>query len=265
MSDLPAPDALQFDKAELEGAATLSCKGCARPIDGAYYKLNEQPFCDSCRAGVVAHFDAPISWATWAKVLLQGGGAALLGTILYFAVRKLTGYELGLIAIGVGLLVGNAVRKSSGARGGWKLQAAAILLTYASISASYMPLIYDELVLAEKKPATTPATAITDTATPAVPADPAPAVASSTAPIAPPTAINERASKHPVLAFGLAIILMFALSATAPFLAGPANFMGWIIIGIALHQAWKSNRRPPRAFAGPYQASPHPPIVVTEA
>ena len=50
---------------------------------------------------------------------------------------KATGYEIGLVAIVVGLLVGGAVRKGSGARGGWFYQLMAVALTYAAISGSY--------------------------------------------------------------------------------------------------------------------------------
>src|SRR5439155_3866977 len=49
--------------------------------------------------------------------------------------------ELGIVAIGVGLLVGIAVRKGSGGRGGRKFQALAMVLTYLSITASYVPLV----------------------------------------------------------------------------------------------------------------------------
>ena len=49
--------------------------------------------------------------------------------------------QLGLVAIAVGLLVGWAVRKGSGGRGGWKFQALAMALTYVSIAASWLPIM----------------------------------------------------------------------------------------------------------------------------
>ena len=74
------------------------------------------------------------------RAALYGAGAALLGTIVYFAVLALSGYEIGLIAVGVGWLVGKAVRKGGYECGGWKLQALAVGLTYCSIVGSYVPL-----------------------------------------------------------------------------------------------------------------------------
>src|SRR4029078_3001781 len=75
------------------------------------------------------------------RALALGGAAALLGTIVWFAIIKLTNREFGLLAIGIGLLVGFAVRKGSRALGGWKYQVLAMVLTYASITASYVPLV----------------------------------------------------------------------------------------------------------------------------
>ena len=43
-------------------------------------------------------------------------GAAILGAILYFAVTAITGYEIGLVAIAVGWLVGRAIQKGTGGR-----------------------------------------------------------------------------------------------------------------------------------------------------
>ena len=47
-------------------------------------------------------------------------------------------------------------------------------------------------------------------------------------------------------------VLIFVLACAAPFLAGASNFMGWIIIGIALYEAWKINRRATVQINGPY-------------
>ena len=54
----------------------------------------------------------------------------------------MTGYEIGLIAIQVGFLVGGAVRAGSEGRGGRGYQVLAVLLIYISICANYMPDIY---------------------------------------------------------------------------------------------------------------------------
>ena len=62
--------------------------------------------------------------------------AGLAGAAIWYAVRKITDYEIGLIAIVVGLMVGVAVRKGSKGRGGWFYQALAMTLTYCCVCAS---------------------------------------------------------------------------------------------------------------------------------
>jgi hypothetical protein len=213
----------------LAAATEMACSTCYRPIIANYYTANGKEICAPCNGALQAHFDGPMPWKSWLRVLLFGGGAAAVGTAIYFAVLKVTGYELGLIAIVVGLLVGGAVKKAGGGRGGWKLQLAAMALTYASIVTSYVPTIYG--VLADKQHEKIAATL-----------DP------TDAPVP-----NTFFGRHPGVALVAFAGILFGLAAVAPWLAGFQNFMGWIIIGIALYEAWKLNRRPPLQLAGPFQ------------
>ena len=52
------------------------------------------------------------------------------------------------------------------------------------------------------------------------------------------------------------VIYLFAFACAVPFLGGIGNFIGWIIIAIALYQAWKINRRVPLQITGPYKIAP---------
>ena len=87
------------------------------------------------RGGDDRRLPAPPHLAATVLGLLAG----LAGATLWYLVRVSTGYELGLIAIVVGLIVGVAVRKGSRERGGWFYQTLAIVLTYACIGAQYLP------------------------------------------------------------------------------------------------------------------------------
>src|SRR5207302_1730075 len=62
----------------------------------------------------------------------------IVAAIIWYLIRKATGYEVGIVAILVGFLIGGAVRKGSGNRGGWVYQLMAVLLTYGCISASLL-------------------------------------------------------------------------------------------------------------------------------
>ncbi|MBW3655424.1 MAG: hypothetical protein KY444_04910 [Gemmatimonadetes bacterium] len=139
----PATGALQFDTAEPSAATPdRSCAGCRRPIEGEYHMANMQVVCTPCRSALEA---GPQSTRTGrvGRALLFGAGAALAGSILYFVVLAATGYEIGLIAIVVGWMVGRAVSVGSQGRGGWLYQVVAIGFTYLAICTSYIPTIVD--------------------------------------------------------------------------------------------------------------------------
>jgi hypothetical protein len=71
-----------------------------------------------------------------------GLGAASVGALLWYGVAALTGYQLGIIAVVVGVLVGAAVKRGGGGRGGLPLQLLAMVLTYAAIATSYLPTLW---------------------------------------------------------------------------------------------------------------------------
>ena len=139
----PATDALQFDTAEPSAATTdRSCTGCKRPIEGEYHMANMQVICTPCRGALEAE---PQSTRTGrlSRALVFGAGAAVAGGLLYLVVATVTGYEIGLIAILVGWMVGRAVSVGSEHRGGWLYQLIAIGFTYVAICTSYIPQIVE--------------------------------------------------------------------------------------------------------------------------
>jgi hypothetical protein len=219
---------LQFDKVEVASGGAQLCPRCRRAIGGQYFAVGGAAICPTC----AGELRGPGGRAAFLRALAYGGGAAVLGTIVWFAIMKLTEREFGLLAIGVGLFVGYAVRKGSGGRGGWKYQALAMALTYVSITTSYVPLVIKAAVEQSDK-------AAEEKGGPSVTAKDA--AAASGAPQAPPSAGG--------LVLGFALIL--GLAFVSPFLGGGGNIMGLIIIGIALYEAWKINKAIP--ISGPFQ------------
>jgi hypothetical protein len=132
-------DPLQLDRAEYTQPQTTSCAGCQREIRDTYYEVNRKVLCTTCHAAVAASLTGGSRSLRFFTALGYGLGAAAAGSILYYGVRAITGYELGLISILVGYAVGTAVKKGSGGRGGWFYQALAIFLTYTSIVMNYLP------------------------------------------------------------------------------------------------------------------------------
>lgn len=64
---------------------------------------------------------------------------AALGAGLYYAIAALTGFEFGLIAVLIGWVVGMAIMKGSGGKGGVPYQILAVALTYLAIAGTYLP------------------------------------------------------------------------------------------------------------------------------
>lgn len=231
--------AMQFDRVDpaVPGEAR-GCRICQRPIVGEYFQIAQAIVCGGC-AGTLS--GSKEGRGMFLRALLYGAGAALLGTIVWFAIIKITDHEFGLLAIGVGLFVGTAVRRGGRGLGGWRYQALAMVLTYLSITGAYVPLVIKELAAAgdaKRAAASNP-----------------PADAAAKGPrtgvdgVAPQAGHGGANPGAGALLLGLAAILGLALA--APFLAGASNIMGIIIIGIGLYEAWKINRRIP--LSGPFR------------
>jgi hypothetical protein len=134
---------LQFDRAELpqtEGAGA-ACKACGGPVGSAYYAVNGQVACERCKIALERQRaqGSPVVRFLLAGLLGIGGG--VVGAGVWYAVAALAHLEIGIIAILVGYLVGTGVRKGSHGRGGRGYQALAVLITYASIASTNVPLI----------------------------------------------------------------------------------------------------------------------------
>lgn len=267
----PNNDPLQFDVAETPVTSSPArpsvapCKACAKPITETYFQVNGSIVCASCRAAL----ERPRGTRLGRVVRATGFGviAAIGGAILYMIVAAITGFEFALVAIVVGFMVGTAVRKGSAGRGGRAYQLLAAGLTYLSVVSINVPLLINDFAAKEKARAhsfaPTPMDTINISARGPVsaptPTDPATSndsgmtVSQAGIPGATPRAIKPRAT-HPH--FGrvlLALVALLLLAARVPFLAGLSNLMGLIIIGVAVLQAWRLNRRVTLSITGPYR------------
>ena len=156
-----------------------------------------------------------------------------LGAAVWWGVRTYAGYEIGLIAIGIGYFVGLAVMRASGNRGGIPFQLLAVALTYFWITANYVPDIVGEIARADEPVAAQSGQA-------EVPSGEASATAGGAA---------------------IAFVLIVGISLAAPFLQGAENLIGLLIIGFGLWQAWSLNKRNDVAIAGPFDLAASPPAA----
>lgn len=254
MSDTTSPD-VQFDRAEpMEGAGAPGCGLCQEPLAGTFYETNGQPTCASCHDVLRQAHAGSAGLRGVIVAVVAALGAGIAGALLYYAVLAFTGYEIGLIAIVVGWLVGSAARWGSGGRGGRAYQAIAMSVTYVAIVSTYVPFIFAGAPSAPATPDGTP----TDTAVhgPATPDDATPSAAVTPPAADSPEAVTSpSASEEPPLTplgFLKVLGILSLIVLASPFLAGFDNVIGWLIIGFALYEAWKLTRRVTLEITGPY-------------
>lgn len=149
MTTEPETDDLDFSHADMETDGAPSdemCVACQRVLDTQYFDINGRRTCVPC--GTVIRDGVGTPGSRFRGALLFGLGASALCSLVWWGIRELTGYELGIIAIAVGYLVGIAVRNGSGYRGGAAYQALAIGLSYSAIAVSYVPVVANEIMTA---------------------------------------------------------------------------------------------------------------------
>jgi hypothetical protein len=289
------PSDLQFDQAEytLDSPAAqpeaTSCAACKRPIEEVYFEAGGKILCASCRDKIQAFGQRGGGVTRVLKALVFGSIGAAVGALLYYAIMRITGYNIGLVAVVVGVLVGGAVRAGSENRGGRFYQLLAVFLTYSAIAAMYVPEMLAVIQKgleqdggvevadadgkqwapekakpdAERKkeaPAEKhqPNAAKKDEALSAKPAAPAPV----TKPAAPtPAAPRERVAIGGFMfAAAMVIVLMVGFAYSIPVLVAFQAPISGLIFCFAIWEAWKINRRVQIAFNGPFRlAAPEAP------
>ena len=261
---------LQFDVAEtnvteLAARTHATCKACARPIVDLYYQANRAIICASCHAGLGRPRGTRAARAM--RAIGFGLAAAVVGSLAYFTVVAITGLEFGILAVAVGYVVGIAVRKGSRGRGGWAYQTLAIVLTYFAIAATYVPLVAREIQkspsrMSARQHVAPPPMADTITISASGPevgrAIDSAAAARRGAASFPVTQAGSPSPTRPARHLGFGTVLLGAgalvlIAAVLPIAGGFSNIISLLIIGVALFEAWRLNRRVTLQITGPYR------------
>lgn len=262
---------LSFDRAEFDQAPAFVCVHCGRPPGESYYLLSgKEPrlFCPACAEGFRAYAARGFSPLIFLQAALCGLAAAVAAAVLWFAVSYFTGLVLGIVAIVVGVMVGLAVRKGSRGRGGWPYQALAILLTYMAVVAGFMPDFVAGLkeVIEQQEAAShagSPENADSSSA------DSGLGDESEIEPLFDEAELEgvvgggledeESVSLVEVL-FALGVLYAYFLKAFLPGIIQSGDIMMMVIVGIALYEAWKLNKRIPLStlLSGPFRSDVAP-------
>jgi hypothetical protein len=125
---------------EGESPAPDQCVYCGRGITNEYFRVGGHMACPTC-AQQAQSLAPPDAHSVFLHALSYGALAAIVGCIGYAVVVIGTGWTIGYAAIGVGYLVGWAMRKAAKEHGGRRYQWAAALLTYAAVAVAFVPIV----------------------------------------------------------------------------------------------------------------------------
>lgn len=267
---------LDFERAEKASHSASACARCATPITDRYFTLGSHVLCESCHLAF-QNAKAPGNAASrFFGAAALGTAAAAIGCALWMLVTKFTGYEIGLIAIAVGYLVGMAVHVGARRMGGVAYQLLAVFLTYSAIVMTYVPMIADQFMATEGARQEAPADLSDEAQTersddsqtaPSGDSQATPSSDSQTA-LSDEWAEDDTANSNrsagarenleaPVTIPGgdelAAWVAAIPIAYMLPFLMGFKNAIGILIIGFALWQAFRMNARAKIDLQGPFR------------
>lgn len=231
---------LNFQRAQYAGepVSQNECAYCGRGFTNEYYRVGGHAACPVC-AQQAQSLVSPNSHKVFLHALSLGAAAAVVGCIAYAVLTILTGWTIGYAAIGVGFLIGWAMRRTAGQHGGRRYQWAAAILTYVAVSMATIPVVFHE----DMKTG-----ALTEQhSTANAPQTQAPA--------------NAPESKHlSVGGFLLAIVALIGLGLGSPFaeLFGGSfggGLLNLFIIAIGVRYAWQMMAVRTVEVDGPFEAS----------
>lgn len=241
----PAGEMLQFDRAEpvdptqAGAAAAARCGTCDTSLPSEYFDVGGVPACRPCKDRIVAHATPVRGFATTMRATVFGFGAALAGAVLYYGVIAITEFEIGLVAIVTGYMVGWAVRRGARGRGGRRLQLAAAGLTYLSVALAYTPLAMKGAMEAEAIAADSArvSSGAAEAQLDGAESDPSTVALQGTAGATTPAGGD--AEWIGPIGFAIAAGLIVVLPLLMIFGSLPSGLISALIIGFGMHQAWR--------------------------
>jgi hypothetical protein len=240
---------MQFERAESTqpGGVPRACDVCKKPLVDFYFLAGRAKICAGCRTGYDAELAKGSKVGRFFRAAAFGLSAAIVGAVIYYAWVKLTNFHLSLIAIIIGVMVGVAVKKGSDGRGGWVYQGMAMFLTYLSIVGMFVPEIVEGLRDLSKKSQAQAATAKEPGGDPAAPSVPSNAEPAKDAKESKGGCVMGMVALVVLTAF----VLFFAMA--FPILSITESPIFLLIIGFAVYEAWKINKRVKIDFKGPFR------------
>jgi hypothetical protein len=242
----------QFGTAEYKNKSGAdTCQSCNQALTGLYYRINGSLACEHCAEQLKTQLPKD-SHSAFVRGLLFGTGGAILGLILYSVFAIVTGIVIGYVSLAVGYIVGKAIKFGSGGIGGRRYQVGALLLTYAAVSMSAIPIGISQAIKAKKEgpPPRVEKSRSQPSPSQAPSQGNSPASEGATSPAADP-------APKPEMHLGAVLVGLALLGLASPFLELQDPFhglIGLVILFVGIRIAWQLTAGPKVDILGPFTA-----------
>jgi hypothetical protein len=253
----------QFGTAEYSGTSGAErCKSCNQSIGSQYYRVNGVLTCAYC--GEQAKLRLPQdSHQAFMRSLVFGVGGAILGLILYSGFGIFTGLVIGYLSLAVGYIVGKAMMKGSSGVGGRRYQIAALVLTYAAVSMSAIPIGISQYINQQKA---RKQAIVKHAPTAGIPSEQLPQTSASPSAVTPDESATDDSSalvldppqQKSKQGFGAALAALAFAGLASPFLElqDPMHgAIGLVILFVGIRIAWKLTAGTKVDILGPFDKS----------
>ena len=271
--------------AMLAAPPALACTRCTAPLPDEYHMADDRVICGRCRATLQAQAAKPAEGGGFARAAGMGLAAAVACAAAYALVIVVTNLELALVTIGIGWLVGTAVKRGAGSLASRKYQFVAVALTWFSLGGAYAGVMLHGMVTgegleaevaADESPAAPPVAVGEEPAPEPAEAASAPVDASADATLAETDAADAAEADGEITAAGvgaaavMGIAGLALMAVAAPVLVALGSPLSGLITAFGLFQAWKQAEADPPvvvpALSGPFRTAgayvppPPPPL-----
>jgi hypothetical protein len=134
------------------------CEKCGQPVEHWYFRVNGAMHCLPC-AKSARNFGTKHNETASTRAFLFGMSAALAGILVYSVFGIVTGWMLGYFTFAMAAIIAKMMMIGSKGMGGRRYQWTALVLTYATVSLSAVPIavVYESrrqaAIRAQNKPA----------------------------------------------------------------------------------------------------------------
>lgn len=240
---------------EPAAAGPVTCVRCHAPLT-QYWSVDGRVVCERCAGELQAERrSSKGAVGRVMRALALGSGGMIAGALVWYGVAAYSGWQLGVIAILLGWLVGKGVQYGSGRRTGIGYQIMAVVITYLGIGFASLPFFLQE---GARLPLAADTAAVRPAADSSVSSDSAQFAALDSS-LAEGRKFEEEARSNPVRLMWnffvgfVSLILVLVLSLPVLTILNGGSLLTGFIYAIALYEAWKFSRGVELVVSGPYQ------------